>query len=63
MTTIWGREPAAILGLLQAVLALVVAFGFDLSAEQVGVIVAVSAAVLTVLTRTQVTPTSKLPDV
>jgi hypothetical protein len=40
-----------------------VAFGFDLSAEQVGVIVAVSAAVLTVLTRTQVTPTSKLPDV
>ena len=56
MKSLWGREPALILGAVQAILALVVAFGLDLSTEQVGAILAASAAVLAVVTRSQVTP-------
>ena len=50
------REPALIAGLIQAVLALLVAFGLSLSAEQTASILAVTAALLAVLTRAQVTP-------
>lgn len=53
---LWGREPALILAAVQAVITLVVAFGLDLTAEQVGAISAVSAAILGVITRTQVDP-------
>lgn len=60
---IWGREPAAVLGLVQTVLALLLAFGFELDAEQVGGILAVSAAVLTFITRTQVSPVTKTTPV
>ena len=56
MSTLWGREPALIIAAIQAVVALAVAFGLDLSPEQVGGILAVSAAILGVLTRSQVTP-------
>lgn len=48
------KEPALILGLIQTVLALVVAFGFDLSGEKVGALMAVSAAVLAVVVRQNV---------
>ena len=51
-----NREPALIMGLVTAVLALVVSFGLDLSPEQVGTIVAVEAALLSVVTRSKVTP-------
>lgn len=54
---IWKREPALILGFVQTVLALVLAFGVELDTEQVGAILAVTAAVLAVVTRQQVTPT------
>lgn len=53
---IWDREPALLLGLLETVLALVLAFGFDLSGEQVGAIMAAAAAFLALVTRSQVTP-------
>ena len=52
------NEPAVVTGLVQAVLALVVAFGFDLTGEQTAAIVAVTAAVLAFVVRSQVTPTS-----
>jgi len=39
-----GREPAMVLALVQAVVALVVAFGLRLSADQIGAILAVTAA-------------------
>jgi hypothetical protein len=55
---LWNREPAAILGALQAVLALALSFGLELSTEQVGAILAATAAVLGVITRSQVSPTS-----
>ena len=56
MGKLWGREPAMILGLVQTVIALVAAFGLDLTAEQTGAILAATAAVLAVITRQSVTP-------
>lgn len=50
------REPALVSGLVSAVIALAVSFGADLSSEQVGAVMAVVAAVLAVVTRSQVTP-------
>ena len=50
------REPALIIGAIQAVLALVIAFGLDLSPEQVGAILAASSAVLALVTRANVSP-------
>jgi hypothetical protein len=59
------REPALIAGLIQAILALAVAFGFDLTSEQVGAILAVTGALLAVVVRQQVTPVAdpRVPDV
>lgn len=51
------REPAVIIGLVQAGLALVVSFGVDLTIEQTGAILAFAAGVLGFVTRSQVTPT------
>lgn len=61
---LFDREPAATLAVVQAALALAVGFGLDLSAEQVGLILAFTAAVLGWITRTQVTPVKSpaLPD-
>ncbi len=56
MSNLWGREPALILGLVQTILALLLAFGLDLSTQQTGAILAVSAAVLSVIVRSRVTP-------
>jgi hypothetical protein len=50
------EEPVLCQALVQAALTLLVAFGTHLSTSQVGAIVAFSAAFLSVLTRTQVTP-------
>lgn len=62
MKSLWNREPAAILGALQAVLALAITFGIGLTVEQVGAILAASAALLAVLLRQTVTaPASKAP--
>lgn len=57
---IFKREPALFLGLIQTVLALVLAFGVDLTTEQTGGILAVSAAVLALITRSQVVPNSEV---
>ena len=53
---IFKREPAAILAALNAVIALAIGFGLDLSSAQVGLILAATAAVLGLITRSQVTP-------
>lgn len=53
---IFNREPVMFLAVIQAVLALVVSFGGDLSAEQVGTITAVAAAVLGLWARSKVSP-------
>ena len=54
--TIWGREPAMILALVQAVIALVVAFGLNLAPDQIGAILAVTAVVLGLITRSWMSP-------
>lgn len=56
MGTIFGREPALILAAIQAALALAVGFGLKLSPEQIALILAFSAAVFGVITRSRVTP-------
>lgn len=57
LPVIWKREPALFYGLVNTVLALVLAFGVDLSTEQTGAILAVTSAVLALITRRAVTPT------
>lgn len=49
-------EPALVSGFVQALLGLVIAFGLNLSPEQVGAILAVTAAGLALFVRSQVTP-------
>lgn len=56
MGTLWGREPAMIVALIQSVLVLAVVFGLKLSSEQTGAILAVAAIVLGLITRSQVSP-------
>jgi len=49
-------EPALVAGFVQAALALVVAFGLDLSTEQIGAVMAVTAAALALFVRGKVSP-------
>jgi hypothetical protein len=50
------HEPVLILAAVQAAITLVVAFGLDLTSEQVGAIVTFTGAVLSVIARRKVTP-------
>jgi hypothetical protein len=57
--TMWHlikQEPVGVQGIIQAVLALGTSFGLGLSNSQMGAILAVTAAILALLTRQQVTP-------
>lgn len=58
MASLWGREPALILGAVNALIALAVGFGLGITPAQVGLINAAVAAVLSVLVRSRVTPTT-----
>lgn len=57
------REPVLATAFVQAVLALVVSFGLDLSPEQVGSILAVTAAALAIVARGKVSPAQPEPEV
>lgn len=56
----WHREPALILGAVNALLALAVGFGLSVTPEQVGLINAAVAAVLSLVVRQRVSPVT--PD-
>lgn len=56
------EEPVAFQGVVQTGLALGIAFGLNISTEALGAIVAFSAALLSFLTRTQVTPLANPRD-
>lgn len=56
MRTLWGREPAAILGAVGALISLAMAFGLELSEEQVGAVMAAVSFLLGLITRSRVTP-------
>jgi hypothetical protein len=49
-------EPVTFQGLVQSLIALATSFGFGLNGTQVGAILAVTAAILSFLTRQQVSP-------
>lgn len=51
-----STEPALILGAVNALLALAVGFGLNITPQQVGLINAAAAAVLAVITRAYVSP-------
>jgi hypothetical protein len=52
----WSKEPALIVALVSALIALGVGFGLPVTAEQVSLIMAVVIAALAFVTRSQVTP-------
>lgn len=56
MATLWGREPAMVLALIQTAIVLGVSFGLRLTPEQTGAILAFTAVILGLITRRQVTP-------
>jgi hypothetical protein len=56
MKNLWGREPVAIVATLQTLLALLLAFGVELTVEQTGAILAATAAVLGLIARSKTTP-------
>lgn len=58
MTTpsVLGREPVLVLALVQAALALVAAFGLNLSGEQMAAVMAFAAAALGYVARSKVSP-------
>lgn len=62
MQALWNRitqEPALVVGLVQAGIVLGVSFGLDLTEVQTASILAFTAAVLALVTRSQVSPTTK----
>lgn len=56
---LWKTEPVAVLACIQTILGLVLAFGINVSPEQVGAIMAAAAAILGFLARAQVSPAAK----
>ena len=56
--TFLGREPAMVLALVQSVIALEVAFCRNLAPDQIGALLAVTAVVLGLITRSRVSPAS-----
>ena len=53
---LWENEPAAFVGFAQAILALLLAFGVQLTVEQVAAILSVTSVGLGLLVRRKVTP-------
>ena len=56
--SLWDTEPAMFMAAISAGVALMSAFGLELSGEQVGAIMAFFAAVVGIITRQKVTPVS-----
>lgn len=59
---ILNREPALIVGAVNALIALAVGFGLDIESEQIGLINAAVAAVLSFVVRRQVSPVGRGPS-
>jgi hypothetical protein len=55
---LFTQNPAFFLGVVQAALALGISFGLNLTSQQVGAILALTAAVLSLCTHQLVTPVS-----
>jgi hypothetical protein len=55
------NEPVLIVGLVEVVLGMFLAFGVDLTNEQVGSIMALTSIILAILVRMFVTPVAPVP--
>lgn len=55
-------EPVLIVGLVQAGIAMLVAFGLDWTPEQIGMVLAFTATMLSVVARAMVTPTANVAE-
>ena len=53
---ILNREPVAVMAAVEAVLAVAIGFGLDVSTEQFGLIIAALTAVLALVARSKVSP-------
>lgn len=62
MSNLWNREPALIVGFVQAALVLALTFGVDLSAEQIAGILSLTAAGLGLVVRRRVSPVYHEPS-
>jgi len=60
MKSIWNAEPTMILAVLQAAVALGVGFGLPVTTQQMGLIMALAAAVLGLVNRSQVVSPASL---
>lgn len=61
MIDLWRHEPALIIGFVQALIALAVAFGLNLTPEQVGGIVAALTALAAFIVRSNVYAPANVP--
>lgn len=52
--TLWGREPAALMFLVEAVIIAVIAFGLDLTAAQMGAVLLVANGIIGFIARASV---------
>jgi hypothetical protein len=57
----WQREPVLVIALVEAILGLALAFGIDVSEEQMGAILVAVNAGLALLARSQVSPSAYQP--
>lgn len=55
-----NTEPVALVAALEALLALAIGFGLDVTPEQMALILAATTAVLALFVRSKVTPTVKV---
>lgn len=55
-TTLFGREPTLFIGMIEALIALAIGFGLDLTPEQFALIMVALTAVLSFTLRQKVTP-------
>ena len=63
MTMPLKNEPALAVALLQALIAVGVSFGLDLSPAQMGAIVTLAAAAAALFVRQRVSPVSQAPEI
>ena len=54
--TLWGREPAMVVAFVQCVIVLAVSFGLHMTSDQQGAILALTAVLLGLITRSRVSP-------
>lgn len=57
---LFGREPVLWMGVVRAIIALLAAFGFELTSEQMATLIIATEAVLALITRSQVTPNAQV---